>query len=648
MIAKYGKIGVFLFLFLLIGGNFASISQGSSFQNNFLSEDADEHLTHTYTTGAILLPESELPNDIPPGLNKPPVSWDWRDASINGNNGNWMTKIKAQGKCGGCWAFAAIATLEGMLNIRMNDPDFDLDLSEQQLVSCCTQYCNGCRGGSTYHAWLYLQKNGGAILESTFPYEAVDSNGCQLHGDCDKDPVLCSDKKDGWDYLQIPVDEDIGGLYEPDRSTIQSLIVDHGPVAAYIVIYDDLLEYSGGIYRHRYGDLVGGHAVTLVGYNDAEQYWIGKNSWGKFWGEQGYFRIAYGECSIEQQILFVDIDQEMLNFPPTANCGGIYKGKVGETIDFNSDKSSDFDNNIISYHWNFGDGSTSNETNPSHSYSEEGMYKLTLTVTDEHGKTDIDEGAVFVDIWDIGNYWKYNITFETDEEVLDPLSLPGSGSITNLILEVTDEDDQSYFLEFNGNLEGKLGMYLDWENTIFDFRLWSKLNHGTVSGSLKISKAGFGIQQLSLRFKGFGQLLTLPIIPIPLWLPVPIDITIVKTYDETRTLIGKIFEIDKQWEVPVFNSSMELTFSFLFGILSKTFNAENFTDDEFTYICSDVTNVNTPAGSYQAYQLSSVNSYRDIELYYSPAIKNVVKFIGGGDSEIFQYSGELISTNADE
>jgi len=649
MITKYGKIGVFLFLSLLIGGNFVSISQGSSFQNNFSAEDANEHTAHSYSTGGILLPESEIPNNLPAGLNEPPVSWDWRDASINGKHGNWMTSIKNQGKCGSCWAFAAIATLEGMLNIRMNDPDFDFDLSEQHLVSCCTHYCNGCRGGSTYHAWLYLQKNGGAILESSFPYEAVDSNGCQLHGDCDKDPVLCSDKKDDWDYQQIPIDKDIGALSEPDRSTIQSIIVDHGPVAAYITVYSDLLDYSGGIYKHRNGEMVGGHIVSLIGYNDTEEYWIAENSWGKFWGEYGYFRIAYGECSIEKQIYFVDIDKEMLNFPPTANCGGVYQGTVGGPIDFHSDKSIDLENNIVSYNWNFGDGNTSNENNPSHSYSEKGMYRVTLTVTDEHGKTDSDEGAVFVDIWDIGNYWEYNISFETDEQVLYPILLPGSGSITNLILEVTDEDEQSYFLDFKGDLEAKLALNLDRKNTIFDLRLWSKLNYGTVSGSLIISKAGFGIEQYSLRVRGFGQLLILPIVPIPLWLPVPIDITIEKTYDEPKTLMGKIFEINEQWEIPFSNSSMELTFSVLFGMLSKTFNAQNFTDDEYTYICSDVTNVNTPAGSYQAYQLSSVTSYRYIDLYYSPAVKNVVAFnAGGGNSEILLYSGELISTNADE
>ena len=41
------------------------------------------------------------------------------------------------------------------------------------------------------------------------------------------------------------------------------------------------------------GERLGGHAVLLVGYDDREEYFIVKNSWGPTWGEAGYFRIAY-------------------------------------------------------------------------------------------------------------------------------------------------------------------------------------------------------------------------------------------------------------------------------------------------------------------------------------------------------------------
>src|SRR5205823_6569982 len=40
-----------------------------------------------------------------------------------------------------------------------------------------------------------------------------------------------------------------------------------------------------------------GHAVSIIGYNDADKAWIAKNSWGEEFGEKGYFRIAYDDAS---------------------------------------------------------------------------------------------------------------------------------------------------------------------------------------------------------------------------------------------------------------------------------------------------------------------------------------------------------------
>jgi len=71
------------------------------------------------------------------------------------------------------------------------------------------------------------------------------------------------------------------------------------PTAAGMTIYQDFYGYAGGIYRHVTGAAAGGHCVCLVGYDDAQGFWIAKNSWSSGFGEQGFFRIAYGECALE-------------------------------------------------------------------------------------------------------------------------------------------------------------------------------------------------------------------------------------------------------------------------------------------------------------------------------------------------------------
>jgi C1A family cysteine protease len=80
---------------------------------------------------------------------------------------------------------------------------------------------------------------------------------------------------------------------------MKQALADKGPFEATMTVYTDFFYYSGGIYRYTWGEEEGGHAITIVGYDDNGGYWIAKNSWGISWGEGGWFRIAYGECGID-------------------------------------------------------------------------------------------------------------------------------------------------------------------------------------------------------------------------------------------------------------------------------------------------------------------------------------------------------------
>jgi hypothetical protein len=62
-------------------------------------------------------------------------------------------------------------------------------------------------------------------------------------------------------------------------------------------VYADFILYSSGIYKHKTGELLGGHAISIVGYNDVDRYWIIRNSWSTFWGENGYGMISYDDAS---------------------------------------------------------------------------------------------------------------------------------------------------------------------------------------------------------------------------------------------------------------------------------------------------------------------------------------------------------------
>ena len=203
-----------------------------------------------------------------------PDAFDWRD-----NGGDWTTPIRDQGACGSCWAFGSLCSMESYINIQKDDPTADIDLSEQYLLSCSAGDCDGWYEDAV----LDYLRDTGTVDEACFPYQADDTIPCSN---------ACADAKcrtwqiTDWDWIP------------PSTSEIQGHLLD-APIVTQMVVYEDFHYYTGGIYEHVWGNLSGYHLVNMVGYNDTENYWICKNSWNTTWGENGWFRIRYGECEIE-------------------------------------------------------------------------------------------------------------------------------------------------------------------------------------------------------------------------------------------------------------------------------------------------------------------------------------------------------------
>jgi hypothetical protein len=69
-------------------------------------------------------------------------------------------------------------------------------------------------------------------------------------------------------------------------------------------------------------------------------------------------------------------------YPPICDAGGPYVGDAGVPVQFDGTGSFDTDGTIVSYEWDFGDGSTGTGPTPVHTYAEDGEYVVTLCVTD--------------------------------------------------------------------------------------------------------------------------------------------------------------------------------------------------------------------------------------------------------------------------
>ncbi|MCD6467905.1 MAG: PKD domain-containing protein, partial [Thermoplasmata archaeon] len=306
-----------------------------------------------------------------------PPRWDWRKAEYNGVKGNWMTSVKNQGHCGSCWAFAADGALEAIINIKNNNPDLDMDLSEQYLLSCGGW---GCSPSNAYYAYKFMYEVGGTVPESCFPYQARGDIPCDS---------ICPD----WESKIIPI-TGFGYWMNPGRKFIQSKLIELGPLCVSMKVYTDFQFYDGGVYRHRYGKLEGSHQIVLVGYNNDKGYWICKNSWGKKWGENGWFKIAYGECGIEEEVVYVKYEKH--NFPPETpeKPSGPTTGAAEVEYAY-STVAVDPDNDKIYYLFDWGDDTDSGwlgpfksgvEVSATHIWNKEGYYNVKVKVRDYYGE----------------------------------------------------------------------------------------------------------------------------------------------------------------------------------------------------------------------------------------------------------------------
>jgi C1A family cysteine protease len=231
------------------------------------------HLTRDFTA----LPAEDLP-----------ATFNWADSGK-------VTSVKNQGACGSCWDFAAVAALEAIYKIQRQE---EYDLSEQQILSCVS-YGWGCGGGWMDYAYEHF-RDYGCILESNMPYQADDS-------------VPCTES-------QYPVVADINGwtAIPNDINSLKTALLT-APVAVAFYIYDNFYSYWGGCYTHTDDSDGVNHAVLLVGWDDnmcnGEGAWFVKNSWGSYWGEDGFFWMKYNTCNFGEAAALLDIDNIAISSP---------------------------------------------------------------------------------------------------------------------------------------------------------------------------------------------------------------------------------------------------------------------------------------------------------------------------------------------
>eukprot|EP01138_Halocafeteria_seosinensis_P013566 gb/GECG01013855.1/.p1 GENE.gb/GECG01013855.1/~~gb/GECG01013855.1/.p1 ORF type:complete len:556 (+),score=48.28 gb/GECG01013855.1/:1-1668(+) len=208
-------------------------------------------------------------------LTELPTHVDWRTKGA-------VNPVKDQGPCGSCWSFGTTGTIEGHYFLKYGVLPV---LSQQELVDCSWKYeNNGCDGGLDTSAYEWIMSNGGLSTQQAYgPYLAA--NGwCGVNRTVTKPLVQLSS------YVNVK---------SGDERALMAAIALQGPTSISIdASLDSFSFYSSGVYydpkcKNGYNDL--DHTVLAVGYGtteNGEDYWIVKNSWSTYWGDDGYILMS--------------------------------------------------------------------------------------------------------------------------------------------------------------------------------------------------------------------------------------------------------------------------------------------------------------------------------------------------------------------
>jgi cathepsin B len=254
------------------------------------------------------LPLEEYPLQFAP----PPAAFDSR---TNWPNCTSIGEVRDQAACGSCWAFGAVEAMTDRFCIASKGAQKP-HISAEDMNSCCTSCGFGCEGGYPSAAWQFWVSQGvvtggnykgGDCLPYSIPN--CDHHTTGKYGPCGDivpTPTCTKQCKDSQTWSQAKK----FGARSYGVSGVQNIMTEiqnNGPVEAAFSVYQDFLTYKSGVYQHSTGQMLGGHAVKILGWGTegGRDYWLVANSWNEDWGDQGFFKILKGSnhCGIEGQIV---------------------------------------------------------------------------------------------------------------------------------------------------------------------------------------------------------------------------------------------------------------------------------------------------------------------------------------------------------
>lgn len=195
-----------------------------------------------------------------------------------------MPAIANQGTEFSCVAFAvgyAARSAEQYYRTGATSYSFSSNIFSPEHLYNVNKVSADCSSGSSIITNLDYLKANGVATWNTMPYSS--SNGCSLFPNSSQLAEAASFRISNY-----------SGISKSDVAGIKAALHQKKPLVIGLNV-DQSFQYAktGFIWKSYSSSPIGGHAVTIVGYDDSKNAWKIMNSWGTGWGDAGYGWIDY-------------------------------------------------------------------------------------------------------------------------------------------------------------------------------------------------------------------------------------------------------------------------------------------------------------------------------------------------------------------
>lgn len=324
----------------------------------YIKHQYEEELKYDVNiVGMFYLPNPKL--EVPKNFTWTNVDSHLYYPKLKGNFSNPVQNQHSPEYCGSCWIINSLDVYATYMNIYNRNHNYNIpaiQYSTQEVLNWFIKYKKkSCvTGGSPYEIGMYILAYN-LNYESNHTYRA-DANIASYDRTHFGSPFNCS--KWGKTFItskldqnahnvhpslgvecinNAPYDKTVASgfilIYQYQELLVKQLIYLNGSITC-VIASDYIADYTSGIIGYDVAknvkDKQTDHLVSIVGWGEDEngvKYWLGKNSWGQYWGENGFFRIIMNKNYLGIETVFTQFGYYDKNFQ-YANLFTLVKKKI--------------------------------------------------------------------------------------------------------------------------------------------------------------------------------------------------------------------------------------------------------------------------------------------------------------------------------